>query len=201
MNMKSNLIAPKSQFSSSYEKSNYIISHFNGIKIKERKLKFDIRLLQLLTLLRAIHRLNNKPEDFSLNYIVEIFKNDISEKNKYELISEIKNIGYERLKDTFQKINLECESYLCFGILKRHQFSKETPNTDPEKLHQTIQFLHITLIHINILNNSRNNSLPKKIIAIKNKAFKTLEPFVNKIEEILVDIYSGEIINRKYFFN
>ena len=206
MNIKSFLLKPSSQFTNTKEKSKSVISHADNIKIDTGALKFDNRFLRLLTLLREIHLLKNRPDDFSLIYLVELFENEISEKKKSVLIREIKKIGYEKLKHTFEKINMECESYLCesenlFGILKRRQFNKEIPDTDNERLKQIIQFLHITLIHINILHNSKNKSIPEKIIAIKNKAFKTLEPFVNKVEELLDEIFNLAIINRKNFVN
>ena len=206
MNLRSYLLAPGSQVMYNDEKPDPVIFQSDNIKFDTSTLKFDNRLLRILALLRDIHQLKNRSDDFSLIYLVELFENEISEDKKSVLIREIKNIGYERLKATFEKINMECESYLCesenlFGILKRRQFRKEIPDTDGDRLKQIIQFLHITLIHINILRNSENKSLPEKIIAIKNKAFETLEPFVNKVEEILDDIFNRAIIYRKNFVN
>jgi len=206
MNVKSYLLGPDSQFSSKDENHDPKTFQSDKIKFDISALKFDNRLLRILSLLRDIHQLKNHPKDFSLIYLIELFDNEVSEKKKSLLIREINSIGYGKLKATFEKITKECESYLCesenlFGILKRHQFRKEIPDTDKKRLKQIIQFLHITLIHFNILHNSKNKSMPEKIIAIKNKAFETLEPFINKVEEILEDMFTQVIINKKDFLN
>jgi hypothetical protein len=171
-----------------------------------RGLQFDNRLIGILTVLRNIHQIKNHSDDFALNYLVDLFENEVSEKGKTSLIKEIKRIGYDKLKATFEEINMECESYLCetenlFGILKRYQFNKQTPDSDREKLKQIIQFLHVTLIHINILHKSETGPLPGKIIAMKNLAFETLEPFVNKVGEILDDLFHRIIFNEKIHSN
>ena len=206
MNLKSYLLAPGSYFWNNEDNSGSEDSQSGNSKLNASTLKFDVRLLQILTLLKDIHRLKNRSDDFSIIYLVELFENEISEKKKSLLIREIKKIGYEKLKATFEKINIECECYLCesenlFGILKRRQFRKEIPDNDIEKLKQIIQFLHITLIHINILYHSRVRAIPEKIATIKNKAFVTLEPFVNRVEEVLDEIFNSAIIDKKYFVN
>ena len=206
MNLKSYQFTPGTKFSSHSEKPDPVTTPSGEVKFSAGALKFDIQILRLIALIREIHQLRNRSEDFSFIYLVEIFRNEISEKDRSILIRIIKRIGYEKLKKTFERINMECESYLCesenlFGILKRHQFSKEIPKTEGERLNQIMQFLHITMIHINILHNSKNKSLPEEIIACKNKAFQTIEPFVNKVEEILAGIFNEDIVNREYFIS
>lgn len=171
-----------------------------------RGLQFDNRLIGLLTVLRKIHQIKNHSDDFALNYLFELFENEVSEKAKNSLIKEIKRIGYDKIKTTFEEINMECESYLCetenlFGILKRYQFNKQTPDSDREKLKQIIQFLHVTLIHINILHKRETGPLPGKILAMKNLTFETLEPFVNKVGEILDDLFHRIIFNENRHSN
>jgi len=57
-----------------------------------------------------------------------------------------------------------------------------------EELNQIIQFLHIMLIHFNILIRNRNTSLPWEIIKIKNEAFETTKPFIEQVEHLCKDI-------------
>ena len=157
-------------------------------------LNFDKRLLRILMLLRNIHHLKHPREDFSIAFLIELFDPEMPDKKKSKLIREIRRIGFNKLKSTFEKINLECESYLCesedlFGIFKRNQFKRGMPQTDDDMLKQIIQFLHITLIHINILYKRKNIQLPEKLIAIKNEAFETIEPFIKRVEEVLNDRY------------
>jgi hypothetical protein len=202
MNVKSYFITPESDFFRADENPDFVIPQATNMEINNNVLEFDNRFLRIVSLLREIHQFKNQSNDFSLSYLVELFQNEASEKNKSILIKEIKKVGYEKLKDTFEKINMECECYLCetenlFGILKRHQFKKEIPDSDSERLKQIIQFLHISLIHINILHNRKNRSIPDTLKNIKIKAFETIEPFVNKVEEILSDMIQTTVVNSK----
>lgn len=192
MNMKSSLFVPRSDSTRSGIKPDTEFSQ-NDDMVSNATLKFDNRLLRLVVLLKEIHQRHHPDDEFSMNYLVKLFENHFDTRSKSDLITEINLIGYEKLKNTFEKLNQECESYLCesediFGILKRHQFNKSNPETDYEKLRQVIQFMHITLIHINLLHNKRRTTIPGKIIILKNMAFDIIESIVNKIEGILIDI-------------
>jgi len=83
-------------------------------------------------------------------------------------------------------LNQEYENYFyeeenLFGIIKCNQFRKRIPIDEGKELKQIIQFLLVTLIHVNILQRNRNTSLPWKIIKIKNEAFGAIKPFIEQV--------------------
>jgi len=192
MNIVANLIASNSGIFEREEKFDTINSDVDVNKINEPVESFDSRFVQIITYLKGIHKLKNPAGEFTLNYLVELFDQDIPEYNKSFLISKINNIGFEILRDTFERINMECEEYFCesedlFGILKRHQFSKKTMRTDSDKLKQVIQYVHITLIHVNILN-KKGISSPPNLIRTKKTALDRIESFVKEVEILLHNI-------------
>jgi len=193
MNVKSYFLTPKDNLSHKIEIPESVVDQCEKLKIDNEHVSFSYPILKIFNQLKEIYQLKNSPADFSLDYFLELFDNQVSEENKSVLVQEIKNIGYEKLKNSFEKINLECENYFCetenlFVILKRHQFNKKEPESDHQKLKQIIQFMHITLIHLNILHNNKDHVLTECLVSIKNKAFKKIEPFVNKVDDIFVDI-------------
>lgn len=196
MNVKSYFMTPGEIFFGMGEKIDFELPQFENLRIENEEAEFDSQFLRIFRQLKEIHKLKNQSTEFSLDCFVETFEKEISEKNKSVLIKEIEKIGFNKLRDTFEKINLECENYLCdpeniFGILKRHQFNKKLPNTDSDKLKLIIEFMHITLIHLNILHNTNHKKIPEKLISIKTDAFNTLEPFVSKIDDIFVGIIAS----------
>ena len=46
--------------------------------------------------------------------------------------------------------------------------------------------MYITFIQLNILQNNKDHTLMECLVSIKNKAFKTIEPFVEKADDIFV---------------
>ena len=164
--------------------------------IKKRTSKdietFDSQMSNIIKYLKDIHQLKNRNEAFTLNYLGELFDTEITELNKSRLLTKINSIGFEILKNTFERINMECEDYFCesedlFGIFKRHQFNKKLPVKDSDKLRQVIQYIHITLIHINILHR-RGISSPVNLICSKKDELKALGPLIKEIEIILLNI-------------
>jgi len=192
MNIVANLISPNLGTFEREEKFEIISPDVGVNKINKPVESFDSRFVQIITYLKEIHRLKNPGGEFTLNYLVELFERDIPELNKSFLIKKINKIGFEELRDTFERINMECEDYFCesedlFGILKRHQFSKKTLRTDFDRLRQVIQYVHITLIHVNILN-KKGISSPPNLISIKNTALNRIESFVHEVEILLQNI-------------
>lgn len=154
--------------------------------------EFDAQFVHIILYLREIHQLKRPNEEFTLKYLVELFDQDINKQNESRLIKTIHKIGFFNLRDTFERINMECEDYFCesenlFGIFKRHQFKKRLLETDSDKLRQVIQYLHITLIHVNILHR-KCVSLPTNLINVKKSAYHTIEPFVSEVETLLLDL-------------
>jgi len=154
--------------------------------------EFDAQFVHIILYLREIHQLKRPNEEFTLKYLVELFDRDIPVQNESLLLKQINKIGFENLRDTFEKINVECEDYFCetenlFGIFKRHQFKKRILETESDKLRQVIQYLHITLIHVNILH-KKCISLPADLISVKKSAYNTIEPFVSEVKTLLLDM-------------
>ncbi len=192
MNIVANLIASNSGIFETEEKFENVNFDIGVNKINKPVESFDSRFVQIITYLKEIHRLKNPGGEFTLNYLVELFDRDIPELNKSFLIKKINKIGFEELRDTFERINMECEDYFCesedlFGILKRHQFSKKTLRTDSDKLRHVIQYVHITLIHVNILN-KKGISSPPNLISTKKTALNRIESFVKEVEILLQNL-------------
>jgi len=194
MNIVANLITSNSEISETEEKPNLINSSIETCKnnINKDFGQFDAQFVQIIIYLREIHQLKNPNEEFTLNYLFKLFDRDIPVQNESLLIKQINKIGFINLRDTFERINMECEDYFCesenlFGIFKRHQFKKRILETDSDKLRQVIQYLHITLIHVNILH-KKCISLPANLIGVKRSAYNTIEPFVNEVESSLRDL-------------
>ena len=194
MNIVANLITSNSEISETEEKPNLINSSIETCKnnINKDFGQFDAQFVQIIIYLREIHQLKNPNEEFTLNYLFKLFDRDIPVQNESLLIKTINKIGFFNLRDTFERINMECEDYFCesenlFGIFKRHQFKKRLLETDSDKLRQVIQYLHITLIHVNILHR-KCVSLPTNLINVKKSAYHTIEPFVSEVETLLLDL-------------
>ena len=150
---------------------------------------FDGSLIQIIANLKEIYDLKNSKEVFSLSYLVELFRTDIPEYSKRSLIDKINETGIDKLRNTFERINMECEDYFCesedlFGIFKRHQFNKKLIRSETDKLQQVIQYIHITLIHVNILHKKGIYS-PAKLICSKKVDLKTIESVVKEVEKLL----------------
>lgn len=193
MNVKSYFINSGLDSSSIYLKTNNTLPDITDLTKDDEEIKFDTQFLRIFSLLKEIHLMKNQSKKFSLDCFVEAFDNEVSEKDKLILINGIKTIGFNKIRDTFERINSECENYLCnpenlFGILKRHQFSKEVPADDSDMLKQIIQFMHLTLIQLNILQNNKHKRIPERLVAIKTSAYYTIEPLINKVDEIFVKI-------------
>jgi hypothetical protein len=172
-------------------------------RVKKRTPKdiesFDSRMSNIIMYLKGIHQLKNQNEAFNLSYLVELFDTEITEYDKSRLLTKINAIGFEILKNTFERINMECKDYFCesedlFGIFKRHQFNKKLPVTDSDKLRQVIQYIHITLIHINILHR-RGISSPVNLICSKKDEIKVIESFIKAVEAILLSMLNQYRIN------
>jgi len=194
MNIIANLITSNTDIFKAEEKFDSIESNanLNNGEINKEIGSFDFRFVQIINTLKEIYKLKNPSREFTLNFVPELFEQEIPEQDKSLLINEINKIGFEKLRDTFERINMECEDYFCesedlFGILKRHQFSKKTIRTDSDKLRQVVQYVHITLIHINILN-KKCISCPPNLINTKKTALSTIEPFVKEVEILLQNI-------------
>ena len=194
MNIVANLIKPKSEFLETVEKTGSLNSNIETCQdpVKEDAQSFDSHLIQVIAYLQEIHKLKNQREEFTLNFLVELFERDIPESSKSLLIKKINTIGFDILRDTFERINMECEDYFCesedlFGIFKRHQFNKKLMSTDSDKLRQVIQYVHITLIHVNILHKKGIYS-PANLICSKKFALNTVDSFVREVEAVLQNI-------------
>lgn len=194
MNIVANLITSNKRV---YEPEDGINSinpkvEINNTRIKKDIEPFDSSLIQIIAYLKEIHKLKNQNGEFTLNYLVELFERDIPEYSKSRLIKKIHAIGFDKLRDTFERINMECEDYFCesedlFGIFKRHQFNKKLMGTESDKLRQVIQYIHVTLIHVNILH-KKGISSPANLICSKKVALNTIESFVNEVETVLQNI-------------
>ncbi len=202
MNIVANLIASNDRFYEPEERNDSKNSETkkNNIRIKKDLESFDYSLIQIIRYLKEIHKLSDKKGGFTLNYLVELFDKDIPEYNKSLLLRKINTIGFDKMRETFERINMECEDYFCesedlFGIFKRHQFNKKLISTESEKLRQVIQYIHITLIHVNILH-KKGISAPASLICSKKVAFKTVEPFVQEVEILLMNILNQHKIKR-----
>lgn len=180
------------------EKNNYLKPNIEKSNIKARQdvESFDARLIRIISFLKEIHKSGNQNGDFELDYLVELFDRDVPEDSKRRLIKKINTIGFDILRDTFKRINMECEDYYCesedlFGIFKRHQFNKKLMRTESDKLRQVIQYVHLTLIHVNILH-KKGIYAPAKMICSKKVALHLAESFVKEVESVLRNILNQQ---------
>lgn len=194
MNIVANLIASDTQVKDPVEKPDLLHSSIETCKnsIHKEIGKFYAQLVNIIIYLREIHQIKRPNEAFTLIYLVELFDREIPAGKESNLIKTINKIGFINLRDTFEQINMECEDFFCesenlFGIFKRHQFKKRIRETDSDKLRQVIQYLHITLIHVNILHKNCK-SLPENLMNVKKSAHNKIEPFVSEVETLLVDL-------------
>ena len=160
-NIVANLINSDRHYFEKEERTDSLYSRSRSNKKETTKnvVSFDSRMRNIIMYLKEIHQLQNQNEAFTLNYLFELFDRDIMGNDRDLLIKKINAIGFDKLKNTFERINMECEDYFCesedlFGIFKRHQFNKKLPGSNSEKLQQVIQYIHVSLIHINILHKS-----------------------------------------------
>ena len=158
-------------------------------RIAKDVVSFDSRMSNIILYLKDIHQLRNQNKAFTLTYLVELFDSHITGYDRSLLIKIINTIGFDILKDTFERINMECEDYFCesedlFGIFKRHQFNKKIPGSDSDKFRLVIQYIHITLIHINILHR-RGISSPLNLICSEKVDLNALETLIKEVESIL----------------
>ena len=202
MNIIANLIASSSEALETEVKFNslYSNSEMNETRIKKDSGSLDPRFIRIIALLKEIHQLKKPSGEFTLYYLLELFEKDIPEYNKSQLIRKINKIGFDKLRDTFERINMECEDYFCesedlFGIFKRHQFNKKILKKDSDKLRQVIQYIHITLINVNILY-KKGISSPTNLICSKKVSFSTIESIVRDVETILLNTLNQHKIIR-----
>lgn len=202
MNIVANLITSNKRVYEPEDRTNTINpkAEINKTRIKKDIESFDSSLIQIIAYLKEIHKLKNQNGEFTLNYLVELFDRDIPEYSKSGLINKIHAIGFDKLRETFERINMECEDYFCesedlFGIFKRHQFNKKLMRTESDKLRQVIQYIHVTLIHVNILH-KKGISSPTNLICTKKVALKSIEPFVKEVEVLLQNILNQHKVKR-----
>lgn len=200
MNIVNNLITSSKRIYEPKEKPYSINLNPEIRNTRKRKdaESFDAHLIHIITYLKDIYRSRNQNGEFALSYLAELFDRDITEDSKKPLLRKINAIGFDKLRDTFERINMECEDYYCesedlFGIFKRHQFNKKLIRKESDKLRQVIQYIHITLIHVNILH-KRGISSPASLICSKKVAFKTIESFIKEVEKLLLDILNQDKI-------
>jgi len=192
MNIIADLVNSKPDVLKTGEYAERVRKHPNPEEVEKNADQFDYWFLQIIHHLKKVHDVKRPHKTFTLDYIVDFFQNEIDDRVRSRLLRRIHSIGFENLKSTFEKINRECDDYFCetedlFGILKRHQFSKPIPVHDEDVLCKAIQFLHISLIHINILY-KKKLLLPGTLRISKAEAVDTLQPFLQEVDAVLMDL-------------
>ena len=115
------------------------------------------------------------------------------------LISKIKMIGYEKIREAFEILMRVCENQFeekedLFGILKRHRLHIPEPGSDQEKLYRIGQFLNMALINRNRIKKNDQECLTESLMKMKYEASLILMPLM---EEIFIAVFGEEILHEK----
>jgi hypothetical protein len=188
MNVKSYLIDPESEgllinslpqkngVNRYYDTDSPISSWFNSIIPALRKLCLSY----------------GKSEKFTLDCFQGFFHHEISKEDKEQISAMVLKIGFENTRDSFETINRECENITCesedlFGIFKRHQFKMKTPLNKSKMYEKTIHYIHLTLIHLNIIFNQKNEGRVTEMFVRNKEDFDVLRPLFSLLEKIMLE--------------
>lgn len=171
------------------------------VNLKEPE--FDRQFRRLASEIKILYQI--KKPDVALKYqcVVDFFERDFRPDHKMKLSRQIHDVGFNKIKNAFQVLNRECENLLCenedlLGILKKHLFNQRPPENDNQMIRQTGQFIHVTLIYLNVLKNKKITGYRESFLQAKNEALLVINPVIEVIFNIISELMNENKFHRKF---
>jgi hypothetical protein len=159
----------------------------------QEKDEFVNQFEKLAQLLRSLYEYQQTKDQNSFPCVVTFFNENFNADHRRKIINSIDVIGFEKIRHAFDILNRECENLLCeeedlFGIFKRHQFNKNEPVTDNQKIKLIGRYIHLTLIHLNILKKKKITNIPQSLINTRRNALEIINPLLMEIFKIITEL-------------